>query len=343
MYAPVAQLDRAQDYESWGRAFESLRVRFAVVVLAVCMLTDSALAKTNIADERAQQRQSISRLYKKQTSIYNWYYRLVFLSTARLTEAKVYAKCEQKPAGSCSHDEINQTIHEQIKGIGEFSATFATYSVALACIALSAYGGSKFNEFLAQRNISAASKDFIRVFIPIVTGIGVFSVGAPLWDPAKSFIRRWAFANNQFSGKTKKKYPSRPELESHWLDMQKYFSVNAQISRNTISAFLVLATPTLQDARHALDDKRYQYAAAQIAKSIVQMRYIYSEIPPDQPILVMSVRSYLYGLDLPNSFLHEVFRIAVKLDPLQPADEKFYASAIRAWFDVDYYYPTQRN
>lgn len=27
-YAPLAQLDRAQDYESWGRPFESARARF---------------------------------------------------------------------------------------------------------------------------------------------------------------------------------------------------------------------------------------------------------------------------------------------------------------------------
>ena len=33
-YAPVAQLDRVQDYESWGRAFESLRVRFLQGMLA---------------------------------------------------------------------------------------------------------------------------------------------------------------------------------------------------------------------------------------------------------------------------------------------------------------------
>ena len=34
-YAPLAQLDRASDYESEGRAFESLRVRHSLVLVGL--------------------------------------------------------------------------------------------------------------------------------------------------------------------------------------------------------------------------------------------------------------------------------------------------------------------
>ncbi|MDE3269427.1 MAG: hypothetical protein OYH77_03980 [Pseudomonadota bacterium] len=309
----------------------SIPLRISVKLLLLispAVLTPSASA--DAVDARLKER--VEKLYHQRTSDYGWYYRLVFATVGGAIAAQIVQKCEQE---QCRDTQINQAIQQRVFHVGKHAAAAATYGVVFAGIMLSAYGGAKFSHFLSKRNISEATKNFINVFVPIVTGMGVFSIGAPLWDPARSFIRRWAFANNQFSNKPDTStYPSRPELEAYWMEMQRHFSINAQISRNTLSAALVLLTPTLQDARHAYDAGRYEYAAAQIAKSLVQLRYIYSELMPDQPLLVASVRSY-FSIVAPHhkqQFKQQIVKIALTLDPRSPTDADFYEGAVQAWF-----------
>ena len=286
----------------------------------------------------AQKRELISKHYIEEAGRYNWYYRLIFLATSRLNQAKIFKKCGE----DCDQKKIKHAIRNQTRDIAKVSGSVATYSVALSCIVFSAYAGSKLNKFLAARNkITAAQRDFIQVFIPIITGLGVFSVGAPLWDPVRSFIRRWAFSSNQlseeddaFSGK----YPARPDLEKFWFQMQKYFSVNAQMSRNTLSAFLVLITPSLQDAAEAYTEQRLDYAATQFAKIMVQMRFLYSEITPANPILAVSIKSYIRGLEIEHEFLDKILAISDELDPLKETESgyNYYVLCLRSWFDPDY-------
>lgn len=289
-----------------------------------------------------QPKELVAERYQQEIRKFNWYYRMAFLATARSTQATVLNKCVRRDGTFCSDEQLMQTLRQEIDVVAKIAGSIATYSVALSCIVLSAYAGSKFNEFLAARkSITEAQRDFVRVFIPIITGFGVFSVGAPLWDPVKSFIRRWAFANNQrsreedaFAGK----YPKRPELEAYWLQIQKYFSINAQISRNTLSAFLMLVTPSLQDARRAYDEQRYDYAAAQYAKVMVQMRFLYSELTPTNPILTATIQSYLRGIAPSPAFLDDILSISTELDPLKSKIDgrDYYLRCIRAWFDKGY-------
>ena len=290
-----------------------------------------------------QHRELVAARYQQETSKFNWYYRFAFLATARSTQATVLNRCMHKEDGSfCDNKQLTLMLQQEINEVANIAGSITTYGVTLSCILLSAYVGSKFNELLAARkSITEAQRDFVRVFIPILTGFGVFSVGAPLWDPVKSFIRRWAFANNQrsreedaFAGK----YPKRPELEAYWLQMQKYFSINAQISRNTLSSFLMLVTSSLQDARRAYDEQNFDYAATQYAKVMVQMRFLYSELTPSNPILTATIHSYLRGSDHPQEFLDEILSITAELDPLKNKIDgrDYYVRCIRAWFDEDY-------
>ena len=289
-----------------------------------------------------QHKELVAARYRQEVGKFNWYYRMAFLATARTTQAAVLDKCVRKDGSFCDDEQLTLALRHEIDTVAKIAGSIATYSVALSCIMLSAYTGSKFNELLSSRkSITDAQRDFVRVFIPILTGFGVFSVGAPLWDPVKSFVRRWAFASNQrsreedaFAGA----YPNRPELEAYWLQMQKYFSVNAQISRNTLSAFLMLVTSSLQDASRAYDEQRFDYAAAQYAKVMVQMRFLYSELTPTNPIVTVTIQSYLRGIAPAHEFLDEILSMTVELDPLKHKLEghDYYVRCIRAWFDADY-------
>ena len=283
-----------------------------VVLLSLGFLPTPTEAAIN-ADARLKKR--VEELYRQRTNDYGWYYRLVFAAVSDAIAARVVHECEQQ---QCKDAEINQAIQQRVYHVGKHAAAAATYGIVFAGIMLSAYGGAKFSHFLSKRNISEATRSFISVFVPIVTGMGVFSIGAPLWDPARSFIRRWAFANNQFSNKPDTtKYPPRPDLEEHWM--------------NTLSAFLVLVSPSLQDIRSSYAAGRYEYAAAQLAKCLVQLRYVYSELAPDQPILLASVRSYFRNLKLSPQFMQQVVDIALILDPLAPSDSDYYEQAVRIW------------
>ena len=319
-------------------------------LLRVILLSFACGSQLLMAASQLQQRKEMVALqYEQETRRYNWYYRFAFKATAYSTKARVLAQCTDENGDFCDQQQLQRVVQHQVGEVMRIAGSIATYGVALSCIVLSAYGGSKFNEFLAARkHVTDAQRDFVRVFIPIITGVGVFSVGAPLWEPVKSFVRRWAFASNQvsrvedaFAGK----YPHRPELEAHWLQIQKYFSVNAQISRGTLSSFLVLITPSLQDAHRAYDEQRFDYAAAQYAKVMVQMRFLYSEITPTNPILAATVRSYLREMTPSSEFLDTVLQIALELDPLgsELDGRDYYVLCIRAWFGDDYQAPARET
>ncbi len=289
-----------------------------------------------------QHKELVATRYRQEVGKFNWYYRAALLATARSTQAAVLKGCMHEDGSFCDDEQLHQVLQQEIGAVTNIAGAIATYSMALSFIVLSAYAGSKFNELLASRkSITDAQRDFVRVFIPILTGFGVFSVGAPLWDPLKSFVRRWAFASNQRSGKEDAfagKHPNRPVLEAYWQQIQKYFSINAQISRNTLSAFLMLVTSSLQDARRAYDEQRFDYAAAQYAKVMVQMRFLYSELTPGNPILAATIHSYLRGVAPPQEFLDDILSITTELDPLKDklGGHDYYVRCIRAWFDADY-------
>lgn len=299
----------------------------AMLLSAWGLPAQSAVSSEDRIKDRLKER--VEELYRQRTADYSWYYRLVFAVSGKAIAARVIRACEQQ---QCDNRNIDQAIQQNMYYVGKRAAIASTYGVVFAGIMLSAYGGAKFSQFLSGRNISEATKNFVNVFVPIITGMGVFSIGAPLWDPARSFVRRWAFANNQFSkNPDAAKYPSRPDLEAYWLEMQKSFSVNAQISRNTLSAFLVLVSPSLQDIRVSYTAGKHEYAAAQLAKCLVQLRYIYSELDPAQPIVLASVRSYFRNLQVSAQFMQQVMETALILDPLAPTDSDYYTRAVRLW------------
>ena len=316
-----------------------MRYVLGMLLSLVCV----SLPRLAAAQEISPQHEDlVAARYRQEVVKFNWYYRFAFLATARSTQHAVLKKCVRKDGSFCDDEQLTHVLRQEIDTVANIAGSITTYSVALSCIILSAYAGSKFNELLASRkSITDAQRDFVRVFIPIITGFGVFSVGAPLWDPVKSFVRRWAFASNQrsreedaFAGE----YPNRPELEAYWLQIQKYFSVNAQISRNTLSAFLILVTSSLQDARRAYDEQHFDYAATQYAKVMVQMRFLYSELTPTNPILTATIQSYLRGIAPAQEFLDEILSITAELDPLKDKldGRDYYVRCIRAWFDTEY-------
>ena len=311
--------------------------RQLLIFLIVATLIPLASA-SDLNDE--QRRLIVIDQYQQERTRYNWYYSFAFLVTSRLIYRQALHRCQQQE-GECNERRLRAIVSLRADELAQTIGTITGYGIALSAVILSAYLGAKLNEVLAKVDMSDSSRDFIRVFIPIITGFGVFSVGAPLWDPVRSSIRRWAFASNQISQQQapfEGKYPQRPDLEQHWLAMQKYFSVNAQISRNTLSQFLVLISPSMEDFRLAYDQQRYQYAAAQLAKVMVQMRFLYSEIAPDDAILTVSIQSYLVNIKPSAEFLLLVLNTALTLDPLGAEDltgRSYYRSCLRVWFNVD--------
>ena len=318
---------------------------FLGVLLALACVSHTLTAQ---ALSQQQRQELVAARYQQESRKFSWYHRFALRTTARSTQHTVLTKCSFTDGGFCTDEQLRRVLRQEMGEVVRIAGSIATYSMALSFIVLSAYGGSKLNELLAARkNITEAQRDFVRVFIPIITGFGVFSIGAPLWEPLKSFVRRWAFASHQQSNKDDAfagEYPHRPELEAYWVQMQKYFSFNAQLSRNTLSAFLVLITSSLQDARRAYDEQRFAYAAAQYAKVMVQMRFLYSELTPTNPILTATMQSYLLGITPSQEFLDEILRLTTELDPLKNKIDghDYYVLCIRTWFDADFVATAQK-
>ncbi|MCJ8276552.1 MAG: hypothetical protein MJK18_06905, partial [Bdellovibrionales bacterium] len=71
---------------------------------------------------------------------------------------------------------------------------------------------------------------FTSVFLSQVTTLGVFVLGAPIWEPLSSRFRKWAFGVRSIV--EVKNEDHQGQLENTWSRTQEEYSLNAQMSRN---------------------------------------------------------------------------------------------------------------
>jgi hypothetical protein len=78
----------------------------------------------------------------------------------------------------------------------------------------------------------------------VLSAIAIYRIGAPLLLPSSSQVQHGAF---KLLGRSGRSYPEgQQSLDDLWFDTQNEYSVNAQMSRNVIKDFILLASINLQ-------------------------------------------------------------------------------------------------
>ncbi len=133
---------------------------------------------------------------------------------------------------------------------------------------------------------------FVSIFITQVSTLGVYVLGAPIWEPMTSKFRKWAFGLNVDVGQ---KSPNSIQLEETWTRTQERYSLNAQMSRNVVSQFIFTVKENFYHAYRAHVSGDPVYAADQVAEAAYRMRILFADVSPGDPSVAAAVKSAFTG------------------------------------------------
>lgn len=154
---------------------------------------------------------------------------------------------------------------------------------------------------------------FLSVFVSQVSTLGVFVLGAPIWEPISSRFRKWAFGIRKTSSLNG--LNDQQQLEAVWLRTQENYSLNAQMSRNVINQFILSVRQNFSDAHHAYQNPSKAYSADQIAEAAYRLRVLFKDIPPDDASVAAAVHaSFTNHIEISTLFINLVIEKIKKLD-----------------------------
>lgn len=170
---------------------------------------------------------------------------------------------------------------------------------------------------------------FLSHLVGQVSTLGVFVLGAPIWEPISSAFRKFAFGLKDTSPTA-----SDPALERQWHRAQGRYSLNAQMSRNVIQSFLLAAQSNFNTAREAMWSGRRELAIDQIAETAVRLRRLFGEIDPRDPSIALAVQSsFTRHVESPAAIEKDVM-VRIEQNDSQaksPLAQEYYRSLLDAW------------
>jgi hypothetical protein len=176
---------------------------------------------------------------------------------------------------------------------------------------------------------------FLSIFLAQVSTLGVYVIGAPIWEPISSKFRQIAFGVGKDS--SLQETNRNPVLESTWLRTQEHYSLNAQMSRNVISQFVVSVRQNFYEAQRALKSNDQNFAVDQIAEAAFRLRILFRDIRPDDVSVAAAVNSaFTNHVELDGKFVELVWRKLEELDPhFQTTDSRtYYSQTLQSWLKI---------
>jgi hypothetical protein len=177
---------------------------------------------------------------------------------------------------------------------------------------------------------AALPKDlqFLSQFVSQVGTIGIYVFGAPVWEPLASAFRKMAFG---FSEGAPQKAES--ELEQLWRNTQNKYSLNAQMSRNVVNAFIFNAQHIFYAAHKAITEGDEAYAIDQLSMIAVRMHKLFAEIPPDEESVTQAIRaSFTRHIPKAHLLYGPLLAQIQVIDPdKRPETLEFYKELLNIW------------
>lgn len=166
---------------------------------------------------------------------------------------------------------------------------------------------------------------FLSALVGQISTIGIFVLGAPIWQPISSALHKFAFGLSA----EKSEMTSDPALERLWQQTQARYSQNAQMSRNLIQSFLLATHANFSTAREAMREGRETLAIDQIAETAVRLRRLFSEIDPTDASVSLAVQStFTRHVEDPQRLK------AFVLNRIERDDPEFRASSVRLYYET---------
>lgn len=173
---------------------------------------------------------------------------------------------------------------------------------------------------------------FLSVFVSQVSTLGVFVLGAPIWEPLSSKFRQLAFGVKKSSQLTD--LNNNPNLESTWVRSQENYSINAQMSRNVITQFITSVRQNFYEAYRAFNNDDKNYAADQVAEAAFRLRTLFRDIPPNDPSVAAAVNTaFTNHIEMNEEFVELVWSKLEELDEnfTSPEIQKHYQITLETW------------
>lgn len=179
---------------------------------------------------------------------------------------------------------------------------------------------------------------FLSQLLSQISTIGIYVFGAPIWEPLSSAFRKLAFGvrgNGQGAGdEAEAPGTADPSLEALWQRTQENYSLNAQMSRNTVTQFIISVQQNFYEAHRAATQSNPDYAADQIAEAAFRLRTLFKDIPPEEASIAQVVRSAFTNHNpVDANFLAKIHSRLSQLDPSYASSNRQdqYQKILRSW------------
>lgn len=170
---------------------------------------------------------------------------------------------------------------------------------------------------------------FLSQLIGQVSTLGVYVFGAPIWEPLSSAFRKFAFGIEGRGGGR-----ADPRLEAQWLRTQNTYSINEQMSRGVVNAFVTAVRQNFYEAHRAMRDDDVGFAVDQVAEAAVRLRLHFADLTPDEPAVTLAVRaSFTAHARVDATFRRAVEKRIQEFDAgaHESSADAHYAATLDAW------------
>ncbi len=201
------------------------------------------------------------------------------------------------------------------------------YSILVGTMVLSAVGTTYLTAALPQKY------KFLSTFVSQFATLGVFVFGAPIWEPISSWFRKKAFGMK--TSPTFQQEDFDASFESVWVKTQENYSLNAQMSRNVINQFLILARQNFYEAHRAMQSNDPEYAADQVADAAARLKTYFREIEPSNPMVAQAIQSsFTNHIHVDQDFYKSVIERIRRLDNSFDSEDSqnYYQDLLSTWF-----------
>jgi hypothetical protein len=221
---------------------------------------------------------------------------------------------------------VATAVEQDLKIDGFMNHETRGYSILVATMVASAVATTYLSSSLPPH------LQFVSQFLAQVSTLGVYVIGSPIWDPLRSQLRKLAFGIRKSDQANSEMGPA---FEAMWRRTQEAYSVNAQMSRNLATQFLLLAKLNFYEAHRAMQSENPIYSADQVADAAYRMKTYFTEIQPEDPSVASAVRTaFTNHVKVDAAFLALVETRIRALDETYFASEEsqlFYSRLLKTW------------
>ncbi len=248
-------------------------------------------------------------------------------------ESKIIKRCVTERA--CTPEEIQAATMEIADQIFGRNQKIVTNSVLVGLNLIAAGGVAVVTSLLPKESTAVT---FITVYLSTYISNMAWEFIAPVIEPKFGKIRQKMFsfakkrkdADRQDSGAKNKGYGVV------WQESNAHFSPQEQLGRDSVSKYSANMTVRLMEAHKAIIERGdFAYAADQVADIAIFLRSVYSEVPPEFPVLVRAAKTSLVNHTPDSEKLEVMARRQIQLyDPYRPGTEtaNYYERLLTAWF-----------